>query len=76
MVHYISHIQSPLSKQDFDLFIRALTTKGEEATAFIWIQWWFDFKKQNEGRIKAEYLNEIAEAIDKNSPRIFKQVKH
>ena len=44
MKEYISNIQSPLSKQDYDSFMKAVNTKGLEATAHYWIEWYFDFK--------------------------------
>lgn len=74
-MNYIAHIQSPLTKQDCNLFIKALETKGNEATAYIWIQWYFDFKNNPQNIITEVQKERMAEAIEQNKLRIFKAIK-
>nr|DAS00881.1 MAG TPA: hypothetical protein [Caudoviricetes sp.] len=38
MKDYISHIQSPLSNDDYSLFMKAVSTEGSEATAYLWVR--------------------------------------
>lgn len=74
MKEYISHIQSPLSKQDYDLFIKAVNTKGMEATAYYWIEWYFDFKN-DPNNLTDEQRFSMAEAVQKNALRIHRELK-
>ncbi len=73
MKEYISHIQSPLSKQDYDLFMKAINTKGMEATAFYWIEWYFDFKN-DPNNLTDEQRFSMAEAVQKNALRIHREL--
>lgn len=71
----INHIQSPLTEQDTNLFIKAVTTKGNEETAYLWIQWWFDFKNDKNNEFTEEQQQKIINAIEQNKLRIFKAIK-
>lgn len=75
MINYISHIQSPLTEQDCNLFIEALSKKGNEATAFVWINWYFDFKKDPKNEISTDFHEKITEAVEKNKIRIFNAIR-
>lgn len=75
MIDYISHIQSPLTEQDYNLFIKAVSEKGNEAAALIWIDWYFDFTKNPKNKITTEQKNKMIEAIEKNKFRILKALK-
>ena len=74
MKEYISNIQSPLSKQDYDSFMKAVNTKGLEATAHYWIEWYFDFKN-DPNNLTDEQRFSMAEAVQKNALRIHRELK-
>ena len=70
MKDYISHIQSPLSNDDYNLFMKAVSTKGSEATAYLWVQWYFDFKNDPKNLTEEQSFS-MAEAVQKNAKRIY-----
>ena len=74
MKEYISNIQSPLSKQDYDSFMKVVNTKGMEAAAFYWIEWYFDFKNDPKNLTEEQSFS-MAEAVQKNAKRIYKSRK-
>ena len=71
MKDYISHIQSPLSNDDYNLFMKAVSTEGSEATAYLWFHWYFDFKNVPKNLTEEQSFS-MAEAVQKNAERIYK----
>ena len=53
--------------------MKAINTKGMEATAFYWIEWYFDFKN-DPNNLTDEQRFSMAEAVQKNALRIHREL--
>lgn len=71
-MNYISHISSELTEYECELFIKAVSTKGLEATGSLWLEWWFEYKNDPKNVIKEDFKNRMIEAAEKHSSRLWK----
>jgi hypothetical protein len=72
---FVSHISSPLTQDDADLFIKAVSDKGKEAVAFFWYHYWFEHKANPNNIVAPHLLEKIDAAMFKNSKRLQKHWK-
>ncbi|MCG8208133.1 DUF1738 domain-containing protein [Tenacibaculum finnmarkense] len=69
------NIPSVISNYEADLFIKAISTKGNEVTAYFWLQWWFDYKNEPLFDIPDDLRKKMTESAEKNSLRILAELK-
>ena len=68
----ISHISSEISEWEAELFIKAVSTKGLEATGIVWLTWWFDYKNDPKNTIRDDLKSRMIEVAEQHSGRLAK----
>lgn len=71
-MYSVSHISSELTESECEIFIKAVSTKGLEATGVIWLTWWFDYKNDSQNTIREDLKSRMIEAAEKHSFRLWK----
>lgn len=69
-----SHMSDNLSETERDWYLKAVNTKGIEATSMIYLDWWYYYSKDPNNTIKDEYRKVMDDAFYKNISRVQKKL--
>lgn len=71
MINTVSHISKEITEWECSLFIKAVSTKGNEAIGMLWMDWWMDYKNDKTNIISDSIRETITNAYINNSARLF-----
>ncbi len=73
-LHIISHMSTNLNEDECTLFERIMAKKGDEYTAWLWYEWYFQYKNDKNNTIRPDFHERMIKAINSNIKRIHRVI--